>query len=75
MWNIVGDAKEEWQGKKHTGCLLWVAGGTKEEAEATLARIKSNPDKYGREDLEKYENIRVEEDKDPWYLDSRNFRD
>lgn len=75
MWNIVGDAKEEWQGKKHTGCLLWVAGGTKEEAEATLAKIKSNPDKYQKKDLEKYENIRVEEDKDPWYLDSRNFRD
>lgn len=75
MWEIVGDAKEEWQGKKYTGCLLWVGGSTKEEAEETLAKIKANPDKYQKGKLEEYENIRAQEEKKPWYLDSRNFRD
>lgn len=75
MWEIVGDTKEEYQGKKYTGCLLWVGGSTKEEAEETLAKIKVNPDKYQKKKLEKYENVRVQEDKEPWYLDSKNFRD
>lgn len=71
MWNIVGDTKDG----KYKGCMIWVAGNTKEQAEETLARIKANPDKYEKQRLEEHENIRVEEDKDPWYLDSRNFRD
>ena len=71
MWEIVGDTKDG----KHKGSMIWVAGNSKEQAEETLARIKANPDKYEKQRLEEHENIRVEKDKDPWYLDSRNFRD
>lgn len=75
MWEIVGDSKKVWQGKKYTGCLLWVGGSTKEEAEAELKRRLANLSDYEKKRLEEYENIRVQEDKNPWYLDSRNFRD
>lgn len=75
MWEIVGDITDKYSEKKHTGCLLWVGGSTKEEAEETLAKIKANPDKYQKGKLEEYDNIRVQEEKDPWYLDPRNFRD
>ena len=69
MWEIRGDSEN------YKDCLLWVAGNTKEEAEKILEKILANPDKYQKEKLEQYTNIRVAEEKNPWYLDSKNFRD
>ena len=72
MWEKVGDA--EVCGKIKT-CMIWVAGNTKEEAEAKLKSILANPDKYQKQKLAEHTNVRVQEDKKPWYFDSKNFRD
>lgn len=72
MWEIVGDA--EICGKIKT-CMIWVAGNTKEEAEEKLKSILANPTEYERERLAEHTNVRVENSKEPWYLDSGNFRD
>jgi len=70
-WEIVGDTKN-WEGKMST-CLIVSAGNTKEQAEATLRRIMSNPSscemKAYKQILE-YANVRVQEDKAPWYMES-----
>ena len=72
MWEIVGDA--EVCGKIKT-CMIWVAGSTKEEAEETLKRKLASTNEHDIKRLAEHTNVRAQEDKEPWYLDSRNFRD
>jgi predicted component of viral defense system (DUF524 family) len=68
MWKIVGDY--DIYGEVKT-CLIFVGGNTKEEAEATLNKYLSNPTKYKYEyeRLHEARNVRVQEDKEPWYME------
>ena len=68
MWEIVGDY--DICGKEKT-YLIFVGGNTKEEAEACLNKLLSNPIKYKYENIKLSEarNVRVREDKTPWYLE------
>ena len=68
MWEIVGDYNI--CGKEKT-CLIFVGGNTKEEAEACLNKLLSDPVKYKYENskLAEARNVRVHEDKAPWYME------
>ncbi len=57
---------------KYNGCLLYVCGSSRENAERVLDRLLNNPDNQDLRNIEKgYINFRIEEvaDKDCWWND------
>ena len=62
MWEIRGDSGN------YKDCLIYVAGNTQEEAEKLLERMLSNPTEEESKRLAEHTNIRVAEEKKPWYL-------
>ena len=78
-WDDISEYEEEMEVKyiiagdteQYKGCLILSCGSDKEQAEATLERMLSDPTENDKKLMEGHTNIRIEETdkKDCWWED------